>query len=364
MAKDRRKIEKKTRKADKKRKSERLYQAQKAKRKSYPRIVVDPRGGDPEFVRMVSRIVGEMDFTDSARFDKRDQGFLQCIRTAGIDSLPAVFEQVCDEMGVPFSVENLLLDVMRLMLRLGQNIFTQLPEEVRESPLPRGFFQLLPRNHDLNLSFGFAPTVGDATNPIYCPRDEPLLTFGPVRWPVGFYRHAIEQLCLRIRVHDIIEYSDFTRCFMYFKSCQYFECVRLADGQPAIRLYYPVGEEGSVSHSVYVQQILGDRYTGQAIGQPCYVLGYCPFDEQITKGRVVAKTFLFPGYKNTPEDQAVKTARITGAERRRLLEAASHNASHRVLFSGNTDVIKWYHENGVPQVKHISETITAPVRLF
>ena len=64
----------------------------------------------------------------------------------------------------------------------------------------------------------------------------------------------------------------------------------------------------------------------------------------------MATTFLYPGYSGTPEDILVRRSRIPSAERERLICAANNNNQHRVLSLGNTDVINWYHDNGVPQV--------------
>jgi hypothetical protein len=46
----------------------------------------------------------------------------------------------------------------------------------------------------------------------------------------------------------------------------------------------------------------------------------------------------------------VRTAPITAAKRRDLFALASDNNLHRVYREGGLEAIKWYHDNGVPQV--------------
>jgi hypothetical protein len=90
-------------------------------------------------------------------------------------------------------------------------------------------------------------------------------------------------------------------------------------------------------------------------------MGYCPVDFRV--GRAVAMTFLPPGYGGTPEDRLVRTAPIDRDLRRQLLDAANNNTFERVL-EGNDEVIKWYHDNGVPQVKEMPPGMFQRINIF
>ena len=70
------------------------------------------------------------------------------------------------------------------------------------------------------------------------------------------------------------------------------------------------------------------------------------------------------GYKGTPEDVLLRAAELPYPQRRELLQAADHNVAYRVLHEGNVDVIKWYHDNGIPQVKQIVGPLFAELEYF
>jgi hypothetical protein len=362
MAQSNRKKDKQNRKAAQKQKKEQHYRAIKAERKLYPRLVIDPTGGDPELIRNVRRVIDDIDFAAPDQFDESNREILKVLGAVGIRDLPQVVAEVGERLGQPFSNEELRDDLFHLLYCIGDGIFDRLPDPFRATPLPRFFFRVVPTGKNIAIQFVFTPIVSDGPNPIYCPTDEPLVEYGPTRWQFGFSRHAVEQLCKRIRQNETMTYRDFTRCHAYFICCRYFESVELAEGHPALRLYYPCDSEGTTAHSVYVKQILGSENLQDGAGDACYVLGYCPIE--IIKGRAVATTFLYPGYKGTPEDVLLRAAALPYPKRRELLQAADHNVAYRVLHEGNVDVIKWYHDNGIPQVKQITGPLFAELEYF
>ena len=86
-----------------------------------------------------------------------------------------------------------------------------------------------------------------------------------------------------------------------------------------------------------------------------FVLGYCPVE--IVRRHAVARSFLYPGYRNTPEAALVASAPISQAMRYRLRTAAKDNTLAELVKSDAYDLFKWYHDNGVPQVVRRAEAL-------
>jgi hypothetical protein len=79
-----------------------------------------------------------------------------------------------------------------------------------------------------------------------------------------------------------------------------------------------------------------------------YRVGYCPlvFNDQYA----IAKTFLSPGYSQTPERRLIEQFEESSVERQRKIRIAS-NLDYETLRNGDAmNLVCWFHKNGVPQV--------------
>ena len=91
-------------------------------------------------------------------------------------------------------------------------------------------------------------------------------------------------------------------------------------------------------------------------GVPYYRLGYCPV--AFEKGFAKAKTFLTPGYRNTPEyGRLLNNKKIGQTEKNRLIGMTTNLTSLEMLMQEKTDHIKWFHENGIPQVVQMEHEV-------
>jgi hypothetical protein len=68
---------------------------------------------------------------------------------------------------------------------------------------------------------------------------------------------------------------------------------------------------------------------------------------------------LCPGYRGTPEAALLAGARISSQQRRQLQEAAQDSTLATALKQSQITALKWYHENGVPQVVVLDRDIYA-----
>jgi hypothetical protein len=112
------------------------------------------------------------------------------------------------------------------------------------------------------------------------------------------------------------------------------------------------------SYHLYVNDVLGlaGEEPDRADGKFHFRLGYFPVE--FDNGFAKAVSFMRPGYSGTPELRTLLKAE--GLDRMRkafLLREARENKGRQVLLEGRTDVIKWFHEHAVPQVKQIAEVV-------
>jgi len=350
---DERKRQKKRRKEEK-RNTERSRALQRhvtaeKQRAKYPHVEYDTRGGDPEFVAIVKGIVAEFDFADPQTCPPEIQRLYRLQKSLGYQRLGEMFHDIASEVYKDDLQAELKVAQLEHPLGgfLGQWVFDRLPEPCRDLPLPFHYFCVRPVEDFIGVEFEFLPSQRTDSGTIYYSPVEPKVEFGGASWTVGFFRHAIERACQRFTPVCPITYLYFQMNYIYFRCCRYFEPLELEDGQPAIRLFGECDDVPDREMRLYRDQILGESYEASK-GKAHYVLGYCPI--AFKGGKAVATTFLYPGYRGTPEDVLVRRARISASERERLIQAANHNTRHRVVALGNADVIKWYHDNGVPQV--------------
>ncbi len=231
---------------------------------------------------------------------------------------------------------------------LGNWIFERLPEPCRMKPLPFHYYDVQPSTKDLVIRFAFLQNTMNEHGRIYYSPFEPTVPFGGGKWKVAFFRHAIERICERLCTKPQIDYGHFSSLAMYFRHTIYFEPLELPDGQHAIRLFDYCYRGEDVGYHPYVKHVLENESPAAQDAHLVYLLGYCPLS--FIGPRAVAKTFLYPGYRNTPEDHLVRTTPISMAKRRELLALASDNNAAHFYEAGGFEAIKWYHRNGVPQV--------------
>lgn len=119
--------------------------------------------------------------------------------------------------------------------------------------------------------------------------------------------------------------------------------------QECILLYASCGPSYADQHVIYVDQVLGQEKVDPDREPPEYRLGYCPL--AFHGPYAVAKTLLPPGYKSTPEyRQLLRCVPPRGIKAELMAIARSHvpdlDRSEEWL-----PLIKWFHDNGVPQVR-------------
>lgn len=361
-------------KADRKKQKKSRQEAKKAARRNaynqrarvlakqlsvYPEVIFEESEGTPEFIAAVRKAQLEINLDDPEVCPEPWQTYYQIIREQGCEALEQIQRDAVAE-GL-FSQQEIDIAQYHFMLHYGTAIYERIPLETRKRLLPYNDIDVHPAGRHLVVSFSSLLQRPGSRGMIFHSRKRPTVNFGGHDWPVGFSRHSIEQAVERLNP----EYWDYCRSrdvHAFFAGSVYFETAELDSRnhprQPAFVMFDPCNDPTFQSYRIYVEDVLGLRpdEIDQTAGRFYYRLGYFPVE--IDSGFVKAVSFMRPGYTGTPELIALQNAKGLGRERKAfLLREARENKGREALLGGRTDIIKWFHDNAVPQVKQISETV-------
>ena len=344
------------RKKQKKRLKEKRKAEKRAARSRFPHLVIIPDGEDRGFMRVVEELVDSFDFDDPDTCSSDDRHMYLLLRTVGLDGIYAwIDSQSAAEFAAKqeLSRKDLMEEiVVPLLTHLGEWIFDRLPDQYRANPLPFYFYDIVPQAKHLSIRFQFLPHVKSLHGTIYFSPLEPTVRINDEDFKVGFTRHALERACQRLALNQPITYCDFRRVAIHFKTCEYFEVISLPDEQQALRL---LGLCSDDLMDIYLRDVAGLDESTISSGKCFFVLGYCPL--QIVRDYAVATTFLCPGYRGTPEHALVNATTMSANERRTLHAMASSATLADVISGHQTEALRWYHRNGVPQVITLERNI-------
>lgn len=348
------------RKEERKRQKRRLKEVRKSKksvlRGKYPRIEIIRDGESPSFMDTVEETINQFDFENNSHCDTADRLMYQLLRREGF----AGFSAACTAIAQTESPTHLNLSVDErraiwlspLLTHLGQWVFERLPEQFRTNPLPFHFFHVSPQEKHLRVNFHFMPRMPSPHGTIYFSPFEPTVSTTNGLRKVGFTRHAIERACQRLAGELPIRYQQCQYLTGHFLRCVHYEPMTLPSGQEAIRMLAKCNYDLT---QVYLRDVAGFDDAEIANQKWFCLLGYCPVKE--SRDFSVATTFLCPGYRDTPEAYLVDTAGITAATRQSLRAAAKDSTRADVVAGRLTNALKWYHENGAPQVVAVERGI-------
>jgi hypothetical protein len=348
---------KKQKKRERERAKHRRSAAHQAKKQSeaagggQPRILVDPTGGDIVFVRRVQEAAKTVSLEESGGCPA---DVVETIRRVRRDGPIEAFTQFRIEAAQRHDYQQELLNEVQSRFRtalayVGERIFEQLPELYQQHLLPNYCFSPCFVPEGVSIAFNFIPRVKRDTGWGYYSPNEPKVTINGAQWIVCFSEHAIERIVERSCFSQQLTFAHYWDCFAYLEGCVYYEPVTLDGDRPGIRLLMTENLGGPPDrYREYLRKVAGIDDVLKYPVIPSYVLGYCHVD---CRGKFAKAISMWsPGYRGTPEDRLVRTANITTAERQRLLAMADDNKTVRVINEGRHEAIKWYHDNGVPQV--------------
>ncbi len=344
-----RKAEKRKRKLAHKRE----WQAARHRRAQYPEFVFIEKDGDPDFVSLVRGAVSEFDFEELSAGpqrlfrDMRKHGFQYVLR-----HLQAMMSKLQKEQ--PDNVAGTAADVQWLV-SVGHAVLCKIPENVLRTFLPVNDARFLYVENKVLVEFRSLLREGTGTTAFYYSRRLPELEVGGKPYIVAFSKHAIDQTCDRINPRWL-QYAALGDVYAFFEECVYFESCQLLNGHLAFTFYDTCGLPHRFWRYSYVEEVLGEGNLDPAKGEPYYRVGYCPAD--LIDGRFIrARTLLYPGFRQTPEYGALQSSGMPDTEKTRMAELATKADAGTLLKTGDFSVLKWFHDNGVPQVIQTPRTV-------
>jgi hypothetical protein len=330
-----------------------------------PALVVDDTGGDPEMVRVVRELVEAFDLREESCRLGVDEMYFKIIVEYGVKGAQDVFRAMLrSEAASGPELENIVFhQVMGTLEAPGRWLFEQLPERFKTGALMRYFFIVAFDDTAFVVRFHFMETAQSPGGTVYLPPGRPRVELAGHSWQLAFHGHALERLCERVRATPRTTYFQYTLLWTALTNNLWvFDAITLNDGQQAVRVLLQMDPSVEVSrwYDVYVQQLLGWTARRSTSPRLAVVLGYLPVEVSGRYARAI--TFLFPGFRNTPEHKLIEQL-PAGAPMRRRIEAISRNANFHSLFYRKTvEAIKWFHDNGVPQVFPLDNMLEGKVR--
>ena len=311
-------------------------------RQQYPEIVIGPTNADPEFVEAIRTAVGKIDFANSNQFSSLGRTLYRTMKAEGAIS---VMWQIANEaVSSGMEEQSVASDMIgEFLFQLGEAIYDLVPENIRESHLPISGMRVVPAHDVFQLRFDTLHKVKTSKGTVFVSRHQPKVTIEGIERTLGFSKHSIDSMCERLAPHWKSYYGS-GKIHTILSDCRKFTPIQLRDGQWAVAVYDFVFTD-MFEYMHHAKGVLGlEKWQG--IGEQRYKLaGYCPigFEGEYA----VAKTFLFPGFTQTPEYQAIGRTQLPLKEKERLRRIASTNVGGSE--DTNLEILVWFHQQGLPQ---------------
>jgi hypothetical protein len=332
--------------------------ASRAKRE-WPAFLLDTREGDPQFVEEVKKAIHAFSFTE---LPPGQQMAYRYVATDGADNvLRDIREAAKQLLQQDPSNENARFAVSDWALTLGELILSKIPEPVRESLLPHNSVQFLPVGNDIIVDCRSLIKVETVRDPFWYSRLRPTVEIEGRTYTVAFSKHAIDKIKERINP-DWKTFSALGDVFAYLEQCARFDVCHLLNtdrnGKPQLALtFYDICFQEEFWEWMYVTNVLGRENLDPNLGRAYHRVGYCPAFLDEARGFVTLGTLLCPGYRKTPEYGLLQASGLPADEKTRLERLAVEHSRDNLLGEQDFSAIKWFHENGIPQVIQTHERV-------
>jgi hypothetical protein len=319
---------------------ERAYAARVAIANRFPEIIIDPSTAPPPLVDAVRTVLKRIRFDHETLLPEIQALVFREAKERGFPATLSDIERAFE--GVPGLGRAALVE---FTLTLGELLYQELPREVLDRYSPFHCVYLLygqPGPDQILASFRSLLTAKTSGGTAYYSRRKPTLNVGGDERIVAFSQHAIERICDRT-VGNWRSYAGSGDAFAYLNNCVFFEACEVRSGE-ILFTFFNECSPGFFSHT-YAQEVVGELDPRQRY---YYRVGYCP---AVVEGDLIkAVTLLTPGMRGTPEHEILRRSSLPEARKREMITRAGQLTYRELATSGDFSVLKWYHENGVPQV--------------
>lgn len=333
----------------KRQKQNAVHKAQWKRACRFPKLEISPDcNADPEFIDAVYSAAKKVNFNDRDRFHNYDRMIWELVATDGIQLVEQMWKKGNRVFANTLRNSGLFVEALTLT-KLAEAVYSQIPAKIKHRFMPHQHFMITPVGKVLEVYCDSLFKKASSGGNIYFSAETPFLESDGEKRPLGFTTHALERICERIAPQWRTRYVQLMDFVRFVVQVPPFETSFLHRKQPAIVLFAVCGNLHSKIHDIYVNKILGSHNFDVKGNDPEYRLGYCPieYDDSFA----VAKTFLLAGYKGTPEYDLLRGSGLGNSEKTRLLSLAENHVRDLDQAEDWIPLVKWFHENGIPQVR-------------
>ncbi len=314
----------------------REYAERWAEADRFPEIRIDPGDAPPSLVVAVREAAKQIRLRHAELLNVADRDFFRDARRRGFK--PAA-EDAYSEARSTGPVEEFRLSCRLKVISLGQRLYDLIPRKLLEVSILYHCIEVefsRPVANSILIWFRSLLSAKSSGGTLYYSRRKPTLSIGGRERIVGFSRHAIERIYER-SVSDWRTFGGSGDAFAILDNCVYFEDCSEKVGQPCFTLYNMCKPDlpfGDLPRMLLGEDDPSKRYY--------FRVGYCP--AVVEEDFVKAKTLLFPGMRDTPEQALPRPGK------ERMAKEAEKLSYRHVAETGDYGLIRWFHERGVPQV--------------
>ncbi len=300
---------------------------------TFPEFVFIPGNAPPEFVEVIRQAVAQLDFENRKQFGPKECGFFATLKLN-----PVQAEQFLESLK-----ETDMKGHVHLMTIVGSLVFLLDHEKIKPwIPFNNVCFWMDFRHGRILAKFDSLQEQKSPHGKIYYSRHRPLLDIDGEQKVVGWRKHAIERVCERL-AYDWQSYRGLGDAFAFVNRCVHFERSVVHPDQLAFTFFNDC-IHGFSSHSM-AEFVVGEECKA---GDWFYRLGYGIAD--VEGEFVVARTVLFPGHDKTPEHGLIMKSRLPRETKEKMKQELWGMDFQKQVSHPSFGYIKWFHENGVPQV--------------
>jgi len=325
-------------------KEERASRERKLKYPNFHYEKYDEESVSVEFVNEVKQILNNLDFNDSFFFNPQDKEFLKQMKINGFDTVIQHLMNVIPDKKDLIYHHNVFL--------IGSIVFEKLKKKkILENFIPYNDVDIVPQGYDFAVIFNGMLWEKTKWGRVHYSPKKPKISIDGKEYIVAFSNHAIERICDRCAKNWTM-YAGAGDAFAFLNRYSKFEIVKTThnDETQYFLGLYDRCEKGFANYA-YVTEILKEYESNKKY---YYRVGYCPvgFSDDFAS----AKTLLIPGMKGTPEYFKMKDSNLKFSDKKRYEKLAGSILKNEFYIdSSDWDAVRWYHENGIPQVVELEE---------
>lgn len=299
-----------------------------------------------QFVIEVTNCLQNIRLNDRDKFTKNGERIFKLVQEIGIKSFLDDARKI--------SIEQSAMHYEYIVFTIGAVIFQELKKKnILLEYIPFTHFNIVPKDDQFVVIFRSLLRHRTKYGNVYYSSLKPTIRIDNKEYIVSFSRHATQRICERA-IFDWQTYSGVHDSFLLLERCVKFDIVDNIGSYNKkyfITFYEPCSTYAG--NMFYVNEILQEKEINSNF---CFRIGYCPIG--LNDNFACAITLLTPGMKGTPEDYLIKRANLSYENEKNIRNNVQDMISKNIwIHKKNLEAVKWFHQNGIPQVMQINEKI-------